>query len=248
MHKENNSPEKTRRPRRTNLALDRDIMDAAKTVIEKNGFANTTLTSIMQEAGIEPNVFYKRFDNLDKLFDYFVQHYDYWFSNIVDVKNVPKDPKGFYSTLLVELARQLYRNKSMQKILIWELSEDNPTTRRTARLRENNSGELVDTLNNYFEGSKMDMAVFTSLMIGGIYYLILHKDRSTFCGIDFSTRAGRTKLLETIESISNCIFNYNMTTNMEIVEVAKRMKAEGLDNEMIVRCTGLSQEEINRYV
>lgn len=247
MEKENNKQGKARRPRRTNLALDRDIMNAAKVIIEKNGFANTTLTSIMQEAGIEPNVFYKRFDNLDKLFDHFVQHYDYWFSNIVDAKTVPTDPKGFYTKLLLELARQLYRNKSMQKILIWELSEDNPTTRRTARLRESNSVELVNQLNEHFKGTAMDMSVFTALMIGGIYYMTLHKDRSTFCGIDFSTRAGKAKLLETIQNISNCVFQFNSTVKKEnnALEIAKRMKAEGIDNETILRCTRINLQDIS---
>lgn len=244
MDKENKSPGKTRRPRRTNLALDRDIMNAAKTVIEANGFANTTLTAIMQEAGIEPNVFYKRFDNLDKLFDHFVQHYDYWFSNIVDINTAPNDHKTIYSSLLVQLARQLYRNKSMQKILIWELSEDNATTRRTARLRESNSKDMLEILNEHFENSEIDMAVVTALMIGGIYYLTLHKDRSTFCGIDFSTRAGKAKLLETIEKASDCIFKFNEQAALKTKSIARHMKEEGLDYEMIARCTGLKTEDV----
>lgn len=233
--------EKPKRARRTQIALEKDIMDAAKQVIEEFGFENTTVSAIVQRAGIEPNVFYKRFENLGSLFEQVTQRYDYWISDVMDIRAEHDDYGTFYHEIMTELARSLYRNKSMQKLLLWELSDSNPTTRRTAGLRESHSTLLMERLEFLFKDSDIDIDVFTALMIGGIYYMILHKNTSTFCGVDFSTRAGKERLLTTIRNASRKIFD-NRLPAPGVLEIARRMKNQGIDEQTISACTDLTVE------
>jgi len=227
-----------KRNRRTNASIDNDILTATKNVIEKVGFANTTLSAIIQEANLEPNTFYRRFDDLDSLFDFFVQKYDYWLGDVTDMQSDRSDHIEYYRKSVVELAKQLYSNKSMQKILIWELSEDNKITRRAARLREEQSRKLLINLQKYFKDTGVDFCAFSALLIGGIYYNILHKDRSTFCGADFSTQEGKKQLISSIDNIINYFFSLASPHN-KALEIAKNLKKEQVDNSTIAKATGL---------
>jgi hypothetical protein len=100
----------------------------------------------------------------------------------------------------------LYKNRVMQQLLIWELSEDNEVTRRTATLREKINESLIGLLETRFANSGWDMNVVVSMLIGGVYYLILHRTRSTFCNVDFGTKKGKDRLLETVDQMIRLIF------------------------------------------
>ena len=84
----------------------------------------------------------------------------------------------------------------MQQLLIWELSDDNPTTRRTAQLRESINEPLIRLLEHKFKDSSLDINVISAIIISGIYYLILHRKRSHFCDVDYNSRAGKDRFLD----------------------------------------------------
>jgi hypothetical protein len=94
----------------------------------------------------------------------------------------------------------------MQQMLIWELSDDNPVTRRTASLREKINEELIRALEQKFNATGVDMSVLAALMISGIYYLILHRNMSTFCNVDFASKSGRDRLEKTVEQLVSILF------------------------------------------
>lgn len=236
---------KERRSRRTNIVLEKDIMEAAKSVIEEEGFAKTTLSAIIQKANIEPNVFYKRFENLEDLFEQFTRKYDYWISDIMDMQSEKDDYMEYSYNLMAGVVESLYDNKSMQQILIWDISADNPITRESAMARETASQKLIDKYNDIFKNSGFNFDVFSALVIGGIYYLVLRRHRGSFCGVDFSTVEGREKLLNTIKSLIIKIYN-SLEEDMKVAKIVFNMKKEGLDNQTIAKYTGLTADEISR--
>ena len=46
-----------------------------------------------------------------------------------------------------------------------------------------------------------------AVLTGGLYYVLLRGNRSTFCGLDFSTKSGRKLLAETIFKIVRQFIN-----------------------------------------
>jgi hypothetical protein len=50
------------------------------------------------------------------------------------------------------------------------------------------------------------MSVLAALIISGIYYLILHRNMSTFCNVDFSSKSGRDRLEKTIDQLVSILF------------------------------------------
>lgn len=197
---------KPRRHRRTRENLEKDVQSAVTSLIEEVGFANVTLTAVAQRAKIEASVFYRRYENLDDLFDEYTRKYDYWLAGITELLPADLNEEDSLRWIMRNLITALYKNRVMQQLLVWELSEDNEVTRRTATLREKINESLIGLLETRFENSGWDMKVVVSMFIGGIYYLILHRMRSTFCSVDFNTRKGKERLLETVDQMIRVVF------------------------------------------
>lgn len=195
-----------RKKRRTKQVIELAVMDAVHSLIEEVGFNKVTLTGIAARAQIEPTVFYRRYSNLDELFDVYSHKYDYWLAGIAELMPPNLSDEESMKWILLNLIRALHKNRGMQQMLIWELSDDNPVTRRTATLREKINETLIKELEKRFENTGVDLSVMAALLISGIYYLILHRNMSTFCNVDFSSKSGRERLEKTIDQLISILF------------------------------------------
>lgn len=231
--------------RRNSEEVDRDIMLATKELVEEVGYSRLTLAKIAKRASLAPNMFYKRYPDLGKLIEKSIRNYDYWFNDIIEISFEKSNPEEYYKTVMLKLAQSLYENKVMQQILIYELANDNPITRRTAKLRELDSNENLGEYDIFFKNTDVDIRAHTALMIAGIYYLILHKDRSDFCGINLNTEEGRQRLYSSIAFTCNKLFSKTEKQYHNVVRIAKNLKNENIDISIISKCTGLSKNEID---
>lgn len=232
------------RKRRTKEDLGNHMTIAATTLIEQKGFEGVTLTAIAQKAKIEPRVFYNRYNDLYDFFSEYVKKYDYWFSEIFE--NYPGNlyTKEGYKSTITELFHSLSDNKGMQQLLRWELSSNNHITQRTAKLREFHTIPLASKFNELFKDTQLDIEAASALLIGGIYYLILHKDLAAFSNIDINSEEGKDRIVKTINYIVNIFFS-ELESNQETLLIGKKMKQKGISVELIRECTGLSTLQID---
>ena len=230
---ENKEPKK--RIRRTKIAIDRDVLNAVNSLIEEVGFANVNLTSIAQRAKIESTVFYRRYNSLEDLFDRYTEKYDFWFSNIAESIPLDQSDEDIFKTLLSNLITALYKSKGMQQLLIWELSDDNKTTRKTARLREMINEPLIQMLEARFGNSGININAISAIVISGIYYLILHRKRSTFCRVDFATKEGKKQLDTAVNQLISILYQV-ARSQQEKIDIADKLRAEGVSEEIIRKC------------
>lgn len=233
-----------KRKNRSKEEIEHCIMNAAVNLIENKGFLKLAVTAICKEARIEPVTFYNRYQDLDEFMDEFVKRYDYWFSDIVKMCSVKKDKKEKYLALMRSLLKSLKENKSMQQLLRWELSEQNETTVRTASLREVHTLPLVKEYRSLFSDTSVDIAAVSSLIVGGIYYIILHGNLSQFSDIDINTDEGEKRIYDAIGYLTERIFS-ELAISRELMDVIQKMKQNNLSLEIISDCTGVSSEIIN---
>lgn len=227
-----------RRKKRTKDELEKDIIMAALSIIEEKGFADITLTGITKAANVEPSVFYNRFNTLDHCLDEIVRKYDYWFSDIFqDYKRDLYSEDG-YKYIFHELFASLSDSKIMQQLLRWELSVNNSTTVRTANLREFHTTPLAENFHKLFENTSIDIRAISSLIVGGVYYLILHGNLTTFSGIDINTQNGKERIINAINYLAKKIFS-ELSPNNEKIKIAKKLKANRISNAIIAECTDL---------
>lgn len=238
-----------RRPRRTFLEIESDIMEAAKELIEENGITNLSLRGVARKAGIEFSVFYHRYKDLSALLQKFIERYDYWYDEVItsfnniDISHYPEYSKE----LFISLIDALRKNESMQQILLWELMEDNCITRRTNEMREQYTEHITTAFEQYFSENNLsaNSRVIAGILVAAIYFLIIHKGRATFCGIDYTTSEGLDLLANGIIHILDGIYAEKAVDN-ELLEVAKRMKSRGIENQIIAECTNLPMKKIKQ--
>lgn len=230
------SAEKTTRNRRTKADITEDIRKAAVEQVIKRGFSSSMVTEIIKKAKIEPPVFYHRYKNIEEFYSEFVKGYDYWFSQIADKALKGSDnPKTQYIDLMEGLQEALKDKSVMLELLRWEVAEDNDTTKRTAMLREAFTLPITEKYKTLFEKTGVDFVAIGSLLIGGIYYLSLHRERSTFCGIDIQKEEGVERLNKAIKTFAEIMFTFLEHRDTK-QDVAERMRAKGIDEQTIKEC------------
>lgn len=173
----------------------------------KRGFSGSLVSEIIKKAKIEPVVFYKRYKNLEEFFSEFVKGYDYWFSDVAKEANKQETSYDQFIALIEGLQECMIEKSVMQELIRWEIAEDNDITKRTASIREMFTKPLVEKYDNLFKNSGIDFVAIATIIVSGLYYLYLHKDRSTFCNIDMNTEEGRNRINQAIKFLSEPLFN-----------------------------------------
>lgn len=223
-----------RNARRTKVQLEKDIMNALEQLIIERGFMNIPMLTLVKAAGIDPNVFYRRYGTIENLLDKFTGQYDFWLNDILNISNLPKlGERKFYAEALKKLYNELVKSPVMQKLLAWELSEDNPTTRRTAGIREKLNLNLIAYYEELFQSSGIDIKSITALLTGGIYYLALRQGHSKLCSIDFGTEEGQKRLANAIDLIVNMLFDKLEQKHRQYVMIQK-MQNDGITQGKII--------------
>ena len=86
------------------------------------------------------------------------------------------------------------------------------------------------------------------MLIAGIYYLYLHRSKSTFCGLDLNTEKDSRRLLRLLSRTVHTLFaEAGKSTSDDSVrnsELARRMEAKGLDRAAICDILGLTPDEL----
>ena len=226
-----------RRKRRSAEDVEKSIWEAATTLIEKGGFSHLTTTGIMQKAEIEPVQFYRRYKDLDAFIDEYVKTFDYWFSDVVKVPASGENNQTYYEDILCNLFDSLWGNKIMQELLRWEIATDNETSRRTAQLREFHTLPLCKKFADLFSDSDTDIVAVSALLVGGIYYMILHNRVSAFSGMDLGREQDRERLQKAIKHLSSLLFQDCVQPSA--IKIAEAMKKDSVPLEKISEYTGI---------
>ena len=195
------------RIRRTKATITENIRKAAVESVLKRGFSGSLVSEIIKKAKIEPVVFYNRYQNLEEFFSEFVKGYDYWFSDVAKEANKLETPHDQFIALIEGLQECMIEKSVMLELIRWEIAVDNDITKRTASIREMFALPLAEKYDDLFKNSGIDFVAIATIIVSGLYYLYLHKDRSTFCNIDMNTEEGRNRVNQAIKFLSELLFS-----------------------------------------
>lgn len=195
------------RIRRTKATITENIRKAAVESVLKRGFSGSLVSEIIKKAKIEPVVFYNRYQNLEEFFSEFVKGYDYWFSDVAKEANKLETPHDQFIALIEGLQECMIEKSVMLELIRWEIAVDNDITKRTASIREMFTLPLAEKYDDLFKNSGIDFVAIATIIVSGLYYLYLHKDRSTSCNIDMNTEEGRNRVNQAIKFLSELLFS-----------------------------------------
>lgn len=232
--------------RRSKKEIEDSAIAALERLVPELGFNNISLLTLVREAGMDHNVFYRNFGTIDSLYELFIKRYDFWLSNRIDVNQIHTlGIRVFMTRLFQNFYTELEDAEVMQKLLLWELENISPITRQSANMRERSSMGITLLSEEMFKDSKLDISSINAFLVSGIYYMVLHRKVSTVCGIDFNTDNGRKRALKTIEDLVNLICD-KLEEQKKQDAMIKMMLDDGIERTKIAKYLNISQLQLKK--
>lgn len=190
------------------------LIAAVGKVLQKKGYPGLTIGNIGAEAQVDNKLIYLYFGNVNNLIETFIRQRDFW--NMAE-KGVVEDlmqktdgvGKEELITLLKSQYERLYKDKLFQKLIHWQLGENNATLRQIADTREELAEKFLSGIDQTFEHSDIDIRTILALQVAGIYHLILHAktNGSTFCGIDINVADDKERVNGAIDYLVRLLYS-----------------------------------------
>lgn len=183
------------------------LLAAVGKILRVKGYSGLKVSKIAAVAGFDKKLIYEYFGSTEKLIDEYIKSQDYW-SKLTGSEieiDISDGGHALSKLALINQFENLKKNKELQKIILWELSENKPILRKLADEREEMGDIMFKNITDpYFgeEKAKKFRAII-ALLISGAYYLNIHTatNGSTFCGLDMKSDEGRTEIENAIVDI-----------------------------------------------
>ena len=238
----------TNRRRRNSLQVKIDLIDAVGKSLRKYGHTRLGINIISQEAGIEKATIYRHFNDFNHLLQSYVEKQDFWLLKLKEYgENEITDYRTFLKYLLTEQFETLYKNEELQELLIWELGDKDDIVTPLALTREIMARKLLKQTKGLLTEQTGNFNFIMAMLIAGIYYLVLHKDKSTFCDMDLNMKADRDEFMRNIEWFVDLIFDKRETI-IKIEQIAIDAYKTGVEPENIAQFTKIPIERIKELI
>jgi len=189
--------------RRTARQIERDVMDAIAHIIEEKGVSSVTIKEVSKVSKTDVIVLERRYKTDEGLVRAYTSQFDFFLNDHIGLDaGQYATSEAFFTDLITRFIDAIYKNKDMQSIMVWEMYEDSALTRKSARRREDTLTEFLPGFAKLIDEKQIMPEALFAVLTGGLYYILLRGKRSTFCGIDFSTKAGRQLLADTLLEIT----------------------------------------------
>lgn len=181
------------------------LLAAVGKILRVKGYSGLKVSKIAAVAGFDKKLIYEYFGSTDKLIDEYIKSQDYWskINQNVDV-DLSDGGKELSKMAVLNQFENLKKNKELQKIILWELSESKPILRKLVEQREEVGGQLFENITDpYFGEEATRYRAIMALVVSGAYYLNLYTgyNANKFCGIDLKTEEGRVEIEKAIAEI-----------------------------------------------
>jgi len=186
----------------------RKLIKAVGDIIKAEGFHNLKISKISKYANVDRKLIYRYFGSLNYLVEVYILENDYWMVFAEQMKQMLVERQFSGSEeLITEILQNQFKffasQKEMQGLILWELSSDSPLMRSIHNTRESLGQDFLNLSDSHFQDGKVNFRAIAALLVGGIYYTVLHTvyNGGTFAGIDLHTQSGKEELIKAIGQI-----------------------------------------------
>jgi len=162
---------------------------------------------ITRRTGKSKSIISYHYKNLNELLKTYIHQKDYWppFFERFQLNAEPgeEELQAMFTQLMQDNLNLFRDTPEMQKIILWQISQENPLLRSVSDEREAEGAKLLDLTSPFFVHSDVNFKAIIALLLGGSYYLVLHAmtNKSTVCGIDINWDKDREEILKTIGQV-----------------------------------------------
>lgn len=192
----------------------RKLITAVAQIFRTEGYSGLGVNKVAKLAGVSKKLIYRYFGSFERLIEAYVVETDYWmqFAGHMRQLSTPRDiesTKQLITEILKNQFLYFHRDREMQELIIWELSSNSDLMRSIHRTRETMGQQLFEMTDLYLDKSKINFRAIAALLVGGIYYTILHTRHNggLFSDVDLSTDSGRQEILKAIDQLVDMSFD-----------------------------------------
>lgn len=235
---------KIRKPRRTEKEVRNDIMNAVGTVLQQYGIAKMGINLVSEQADIDKKVIYRKYGTFDNLLAEYIDKHDYWLTTLpMKEFSEIKDLRTYLKELVTQQFHAILENQNLQELLSWELADKTELTKKVAQKREDYALKILGKLEQLTANSSYDFSATIAIIISGIYYIILHKNISTMCGLDINKTMDLQRTLTAITDILDFLFDAHEQKS-KIEKIVINAHNEGIETPVIAKITTLEEQDI----
>jgi len=186
----------------------RRLIQAVGEIIKEDGFENLKISTVARKAEVDRKLIYRYFGNLNYLIEAYIAENDYWLIFTENMKErIAKNKYAHSQDLISDVLQNQFKffssEKNMQRLILWELSADSPVMRSIHNVRESVGQQFLELTDDHFQGSSVNFRAVSALLVGGIYYTVLHTifNGGSFSDIDIRSEQGQQEMLKAIDQI-----------------------------------------------
>eukprot|EP01132_Coremiostelium_polycephalum_P018115 gene18115-21614_t len=191
------------------------LISSVGCIIRNKGYKGLGVNAIAREAGVHKKLIYRYFGTVDQLIETYVIEKDYWLSfNKKIEESLPQidqqnDLEEILASILEKQFEFFFNEEEMQKIILWEISEETVLLNGICKVREEFGDLILNKTDEFFKGSGTNLRAVCALLVCGIYYMVLHakKNDSTICGINVNSDQGKAEISKTIRQVIKWSFD-----------------------------------------
>jgi AcrR family transcriptional regulator len=192
----------------------RRLIQAVGEKINSDGIYGMKISHIAKLAQVDRKLIYRYFGSLNNLIEAYVLENDYWMIYAENMKKMIREngypgSQELITAVLQNQFKYFMSEQDMQKLILLELSTNSSLMKSIHNVRESMGQEFLELSDKHFQGSKkVNFRAIAALLVGGIYYTILHTmyNGGRFTDIDILSEDGQNEILKAIEQIVGWAF------------------------------------------
>jgi AcrR family transcriptional regulator len=230
------------------IAAKMSLMKAIGKILREKSYSKLSINLVSEESGVDKAFIYRHYESFEGLLKSYIERQDHWLMNLEEVTKIPiEDHRQFMKDLLTNQFLGVYENEEFQQFLVWELGDKAGFTAKVSVQREILAKPIFEQCRTVFKDYRIDLNVIYAWWSAGIYFLILHKDVSTFCEYDFTKKQDIDEFLKTLRWMVDLLFD-KLEADKKIEEMALKAHQKGLPIEDVAEITGLSNSKVRALV
>jgi AcrR family transcriptional regulator len=191
----------------------RKLIDAVGAIIKSKGFGAVRISKVARHAGVDRKLIYRYFGNMNNLTEAYIVENDYWMLFAENLKKMSKDldasnAQQFITEILQQLFKYFSKEPKMQSLILMELNGSSHIMKSIHNVRESIGQDILEKTDRHFENSNVNFRAVAALLIGGIYYTILHTIANgyNFADVDMGEEDGVKAVSEALANVVNWAF------------------------------------------
>lgn len=198
------------------------LIEAVGEIFREEGYEGIGVNKIAKRAGVDKKLIYRYFNNVDQLLEAYIVEKDHWkvFSAKIN-EVIAEESSGNNTELLIQLFQNRWKffstEKEMQNLMQWELSGESELMKSIYNVREMFAQNIFKLTDPDFENSDVNFRAISALLVGGIYYTVLHTmhNGNIVCGVDVRSEEGNEAILKAIRQIVQWAFDAAQKSKQE---------------------------------